>query len=128
MKLRIFTAGVVRRDGKMLVMKRTLDDDTYPGLWDLVGGHFEMGETAEECMLREAMEESGLKVRIEKVGKLIEYRDEYGRAIAVPFLLRSPSGKIRLSEHAECDWVTPAMARKLRSVPSLEMALNDFRL
>lgn len=128
MKIRMFTAGVVVRDGKVLVLKRTEDDDTYPGLWDLVGGHFEKDETAERCMLREAMEESGLKPEIDKVGKLIEYRDEYGRAVAVPFLLRSRAGRVRLSEHTEYDWVTPREARELESVPSLVMALDGFGL
>lgn len=105
-----------------------MDDDTYPGLWDCVGGHFEKGETADDCMMREAREETGLKPKIRRVGRLIEYRDEYGRAVAVPFLLDSASGDVELTEHAESDWVTPRAARRLNSVPSMKMALNDFGL
>lgn len=128
MKTRIFTVGVVVRDGKVLVLKRTEDDDTYPGLWDCVGGHFEKGETAEECMMREAGEETGLKPKVRKVGRLIEYRDEYGRAIAIPFVLGSASGRVKLTEHAECAWVRPGAARRLDSVPSMKKALDDFGL
>jgi 8-oxo-dGTP diphosphatase len=126
MKTRIFTVGIVARRGKVLVMKRKKTDDTYPGLWDCVGGHFERGETAEQCMMREAREESGLTTKVQRVGRLFEYRDEYGRSIAVPFLLRSPFGEVRLSEHAEAVWASPQAARRLKSVPSLARALDDF--
>lgn len=128
MKTRLFTVGIVERRGKILVLKRKEDDDTYPGLWDCVGGHFEKGESSEECMLREALEESGLKPRIERVGRLIEYRDEYGRSVAVPFLLGSSSGRVVPSEHSEFLWVSPEEARQLDSVPSLRKAIDDFRL
>lgn len=126
MKTRVFTAGIIVRGDDVLVMKRKMDDDTYPGLWDCAGGHFEDGESAEECMLREAREETGLKTEIARIGNLIEYRDEYGRSLAVPFLLRSPSGPVKLSEHSESRWLSAADARKLRSVPCLRIAVDGF--
>jgi 8-oxo-dGTP diphosphatase len=119
---------VLLRGGKVLVLKRKQDDDTYPGMWDCVGGHFDAGESAEGCMLREAREESGLGVKILRLGYLIEYRDEYGRSVAVPFLLESPSGRVTLSEHDEFRWVSPGEARRLGPVPALRMALGLFGL
>jgi len=126
--MRLFTAGILMREGRLLVLKRKSDDDTYPGLWDCVGGHLEKGESLEDCMVREAREESGLTVGVVRLGSLIEYRDEYGRAIAIPFLLGSRSGKVALSEHDESRWVTPAQARQLKAVPALRMALAGFGL
>ncbi len=76
----------------VLMLKRKPDDDTYPNLWDCLGGHFESGESAEECMTREAREESGLSVELVKTGTLIEYTDGYGRSIAVPSCLGLRSG------------------------------------
>ena len=43
MKTRVFTAGVLVHRGRVLVLKRKPDDDTYPGLWDCLGGHFRKG-------------------------------------------------------------------------------------
>jgi 8-oxo-dGTP pyrophosphatase MutT (NUDIX family) len=128
LKTRIFTAGILARRGKLLVMKRKRDDDTYAGLWDCVGGHFESAESAEDCMVREAREESGLRVNILRPGTLIEYRDEYGRSIAVPFLLESLSGRVTLSEHTEFRWISPVQARRLASVPALKMAMDAVAL
>jgi len=106
MNTRVFTTGVVLERGKLLILKRKEDDDTYPGFWDCVGGHFEKGESAAECMLREAREEAGQTMKIVKVGSLIEYLDEYGRAVAVPFVLRpEPGGMVSVSEHSEFIWI-----------------------
>lgn len=128
MKTRFFTAGILLSRGRILVLKRMGDDDTYPGMWDCIGGHFEVGESVEGCMSREALEESGLKVKVVKLGSLIEYRDRYGRSVAVPFLLATRSERVTLSEHSESRWVSPEEARKLRTVPALRLALAEFGL
>jgi 8-oxo-dGTP diphosphatase len=126
MKTRMFTAGILMRRERVLVLKRKQDDDTYPGLWDCVGGHFERGESAQECMLRETREEAGLEATIVKTGRLIEYRDGYGRSLAVPFLLRSARGEVVLTEHAQFRWATLEAARLLSSVPVMKLALDGF--
>jgi len=128
LKTRIFTTGILLRSGKLLILKRKEDDDTYPGMWDCLGGHFEKGESAEECMIREAKEESGLDVKIVKSGPLLKYTDEYGAAISVPFVIRSYSGRVSLTEHSEFKWVDPAKVRRYRVVPDLLMALDAFGL
>ncbi len=114
--------------GKLLILKRRKDDDTYPGLWDLVGGHFEAGESAEACMIREAKEESGLDVKIVKPGRLIEYLDQYGRSIELPFLLSSRSENVRVSEHSEFRWISPLALGRYRRVPGLDEAVRAFGL
>jgi 8-oxo-dGTP diphosphatase len=129
MKTRVFTTGVVISRGRLLILKRKEDDDTYPGVWDCVGGHFEKGESAEECMLREAREEAGQQMKIAKLGPLIEFLDEYGRAVAVPFVLKpDPKKRILLSEHSEFRWVRLDEVRDYELVPDLKEALVRFGL
>ena len=41
-------------------VKKSVDENA--GKWIGVGGGFEAGETAEECMLREVLEETGLRL------------------------------------------------------------------
>jgi len=113
----------------LLILKRKEDDDSYPGIWDCVGGHFEKGESAEECMLREAWEESGQRMKIVKGGPLIEYLDEYGRAVAVPFILRpDPKKAIVPSEHSEYRWIRLSETNDFDIVPDLAKALLLFGL
>lgn len=52
--------GLVVKDGKILLIKKKTGP--YDGLLDLPGGSFEFGETPEETLKREILEETGLEV------------------------------------------------------------------
>ena len=43
-------AGILIRDGKALLVKRSPQSRYYPGVWDLFGGHIEAGETYRGCV------------------------------------------------------------------------------
>jgi 8-oxo-dGTP diphosphatase len=47
----------------LLVLRDDRSDIPFPNCWDLLGGHAEEGETAEECIAREMKEEIGVVVR-----------------------------------------------------------------
>lgn len=51
-----------RRDDPPLVLlgKREARRAFYPGVWDVLGGHLEPGETAEQALIRELQEEAGV--------------------------------------------------------------------
>lgn len=54
------TLCYLERDGKYLMLHRTVKkNDMNKGKWIGVGGHFEPGESPEECVLREVKEETG---------------------------------------------------------------------
>ena len=54
--------AVYHPDGKsLLLQKRSMDKDIFPGRWDMaVGGHVDSGETPEQAVVREMGEELGL--------------------------------------------------------------------
>ena len=51
----------IRKDGKILMGKRK--GSFGGGTWALPGGHLEMGETLEDCVVREISEETGLEIQ-----------------------------------------------------------------
>ncbi len=61
-------AGVVFRDGKLLITQRRVGDH-LGGFWEFPGGKRECDETFETCLRRELSEELGIEV---EVGKLID--------------------------------------------------------
>ena len=55
------TLCYIEKDGAYLLLHRVKKQaDVNGGKWVGVGGHFEEGEGAEECVLREVHEETGL--------------------------------------------------------------------
>lgn len=49
--------------GRVFVQRRSATRRVLPGLWDIVGGHIEAGETLEQALAREIKEETGWTLR-----------------------------------------------------------------
>lgn len=59
-KTRVGCYGLIIKDGKIALIKKARGG--YKGLLDLPGGGIEYGETPEETLVRELMEEAGVNV------------------------------------------------------------------
>lgn len=54
---------IVRSDGRVLLQRRALAKENWPGLWDIsVAGHVAAGESAVDAAIREMHEEIGLAI------------------------------------------------------------------
>jgi 8-oxo-dGTP diphosphatase len=58
---RIAVAALVG-SGRVLLVHRHPQREYYPDCWDLVGGHIEVGETPEDAIRRECLEEIGVVI------------------------------------------------------------------
>jgi 8-oxo-dGTP diphosphatase len=81
--------GVVIEDGRALLIRR--GSEPLLGEWSIPGGTLELGETLEEAVARELLEETGLEVR---VLELIEVFDRiYVESAAGPAAQEKTRGK-----------------------------------
>jgi 8-oxo-dGTP diphosphatase len=98
--------AIIFRDGKILVTKRG-PGMSLSGFWEFPGGKVEKGETAEECIHRELLEE--LNINVEITGRLTEsiYKYEHIHICLIPFLADYKFGNLRLNDHAEFVWASP---------------------
>jgi 8-oxo-dGTP diphosphatase len=104
--------GVVRRDGRVLLVHRPKYDD-----WTFPKGKAEDGESDEDCALREVREETGLRCALlEEIGRT-DYVDSKGRDKRVRWWLMEPvSGTFVPSyEVDEIRWVDAPGAAELLS-------------
>ena len=97
-------AGLIFRDGKLLITKR-YDHAHLGGLWEFPGGKLEPKETFEQCLVRELREELGIEVT---VGELVEsVTHEYpGKTVHLKFFVCEwQKHEPQALECSECKWV-----------------------
>jgi 8-oxo-dGTP pyrophosphatase MutT (NUDIX family) len=56
-------ALILNAQGQVFVQRRSQTRVILPGVWDIVGGHIETGETPEMALAREVHEETGWRLR-----------------------------------------------------------------
>lgn len=59
--------GILIKDGKMLFVKSKIGDYYY-----MLGGGVGLGETSEQCVEREVLEEAGIKAKVERLAVVCE--------------------------------------------------------
>ncbi len=60
---KINVSTLIFNQGKVLIQKRSLEEDVFPGLWGIPGGTVEMGETSVvEALKREVREEVDVEI------------------------------------------------------------------
>ncbi|MFG2790093.1 NUDIX hydrolase [Streptomyces sp. NPDC048419] len=98
----VSVAGVVvREDGRALVIRRADN-----GTWGPPGGVLERTEAVEEGVLREVFEETGIKVRVERLTGV--YKNMAVGVVALVFRCRPEGGHEQLSDESTAvAWLAP---------------------
>ena len=101
------TAGVIWRDGRLLIAQRPLDG-LLGGLWEFPGGKQQPNETLPECLHRELCEELDIKVEVGAKLAVVRHAFTHFRITVYAFECRylSTGDPKTLDVHDWC-WVTP---------------------
>jgi len=113
--------AVIEHNGKVLAGQRSAAL-SFPLQWEFPGGKQEKGETDEETLAREIIEE--LNVEIEIIDRLPETSKDQGwrEIILVPFVCKLKTLDITLTEHEQILWLTPA------ELPALDWTEADLNV
>ena len=117
----IVAVGAVILDGDRIVLVQRGREPSQ-GIWTFPGGAVELGESIQDAVRREALEETGLVVEVGEVATTIDHivRDEEGEVlyhyVIVDYLARPIGGALRAgSDVRDARWAT------LADVEALEM-------
>lgn len=82
------------------------ENDENHDKWIGIGGKFEPGESPEECMLREAYEETGLTInRWQYRGIVTFVSDEWGTEYMHLFTADAFQGQLKDCDEGELEWI-----------------------
>lgn len=109
------TLAYLRRNGSYLMLHRTGKiGDINSGKWLGVGGHFEQGETAEMCIRREILEETGFTPgRLVFCGQVFFDSDSYPPEIMYLYVCDDFSGDMIQCDEGELAWIPENMLGQL---------------
>jgi 8-oxo-dGTP diphosphatase len=98
--------ALIERDGLVLAAQRG-PGMSLPLKWEFPGGKLEAGESPEECLRRELVEEMGVAVAVGQPLPLHTHAYDTFTVTLYPFLCSLKSELITLHEHAAIVWLPP---------------------
>lgn len=118
---------VINADGLLLVVQRR--NEPARGLWSLPGGRMEPGESAEQAVAREVLEETGLVIQVSReVGSVQRDAPDGGVYDIRDFLAFDATGAAPCAGDDALDarYVTVDELRALPTSPGLLEALEEW--
>ncbi|MCK4415980.1 MAG: NUDIX hydrolase [Thermoplasmatales archaeon] len=92
--------GILIKNQQILLVKRK--NQPFKGKWALPGGFVEYGEKTEDTVIREVLEETGLKTKINQLAGVYSDpdRDPRGHTITVAYILDIIGGELVAGDDA----------------------------
>lgn len=110
----------IERDGRVLLIRRAVDPGK--GLWALPAGFVDHDEAPEAAAVRETLEETSLKVRVEKLLAVFPKRDNGLADIIIAYSATIRSGEAQAGDDAaEVGWFARDNLPPLVFYPSIAL-------
>ena len=122
---KIVTGSIVRHEGKILLCRRAIEPRV--GYWTLPAGFMELGETAEQAAMREALEEANARIAIDRllavytIPRIAQVQIMYLAQLQSAAISAGPESlEVKLAGWSEIPWDEIAF-------PSVIWALEQYR-
>jgi 8-oxo-dGTP diphosphatase len=113
------TCAIIEREGLVLAAQRG-EAMSMPLKWEFPGGKVHGGESREDCLVRELLEELNVLVNIRHPMTPVKYDYDVFSITLHPFICAIAGGDIILHEHKAIKWLAPA------ELPTLDWAEADI--
>jgi len=115
------TAAVICKNGRLLIAQRPTGG-MLGGLWEFPGGKVERGETLEECLRREILEELGIEIEVSQPVTQVKHTYTHFRITLHAFVCRLKKGRPRAIKVADWRWV------RLDELDDFAFAVTDRKI
>lgn len=97
---------IEKDDCYLMLLRNKKEVDENKGKWIGVGGKFEEGESPEDCLARETLEETGLKLTEYKFRGIVTFvSDEWGTEYMHLFTATGYEGELLDCTEGELKWI-----------------------
>jgi 8-oxo-dGTP diphosphatase len=101
-------AVIYDKNGRCLLLKRSMKSRNYPGKWEFPGGKVDRGERFDDALLREVREETRLSVKLKRfIGAA---KSEMPLVTAIQLVMEAepaPGPPVISPEHEASAWASP---------------------
>lgn len=105
--MKLTTLCYIIKDGKWLMLHRTKkENDCNADKWIGVGGKLEKGESPENCLYREVLEETGLKIKKHSFRGVVTFiSDIWNDEMMFLYTVEDFEGEIKICDEGELCWI-----------------------
>ena len=114
--------GIILHNDKALIVQRSADDEIGANTWEFVSGKIDFGENMEDALTREAREEAGLSITVDKLLYAGTFKtDEHRQVVILTYSCIAYNYNVTLSnEHKNYLWADKKQMVSLLSKPIVD--------
>lgn len=130
MKIIRVVAAVIRsvnESGETIIFATQRGYGEFKDGWEFPGGKIEVGETSQEALKREIMEELDTKIEVGELIDTIEYDYPEFHLSMDCFLCEIVDGDLVLKEHEAARWLTMAQLNDVEWLPADIILIEKIR-
>lgn len=131
-KKHIHVACAIIEKGQLVLAAQRSATMSLPLKWEFPGGKIDPGESCEECLQRELIEEMGITVKIHHTLPPFTHHYSTFTVTLYPYVCTVEQGELILHEHAAISWLPPAELYSLdwaeADLPVIEAYLEQVDL
>jgi 8-oxo-dGTP pyrophosphatase MutT (NUDIX family) len=105
----IVVVGVIHREGKVFIARRADTKTTFPGRYELIGGHVDPGEQLVVALQREIHEELAVEVEVGQIIDAFTYESENMFKVEICYLCTltdaTKEPTLHPADHSEAKWI-----------------------
>ncbi len=118
-------AAIICKDDKIFATQRGYGD--MKDGWEFPGGKVEPGESLEDALKREILEELETKISVERLVQTVEYDYPKFHLKMHCFWCSIESGSLNLKEHEAAKWLSKEQLESVDWLPADKIVVNTIK-